>query len=942
MALMTKRNWRKKYADPLLQRILAKELNISPTLASLLLNRGVNTVEEARDFLEGSLERLHNPYLMKDMEPAVKRILDAVKKKEKIIVYGDYDADGITGTALLTKALRQMGAAAGYYIPGRFLEGYGLNVQFVEWARDEGVSLVVTVDCGIGGAEVVARAVELGGPDFVITDHHHLSLKLPEASAVLNPQRPDCAYPFKDLAGVGVAFKLVQALFFQYNPDNPGTEVDWQEYIELACIGTVADVVSLTGENRILVKSGLDYLNGGPANAGIKAILAVSGMKKDKIETREISFIIVPRLNAPGRMGSAMTAVELLLAGDPERAAELAAELDKSNRTRQEVEAGVLAGVHNLMKENRLLAESEVMVVADRDWHQGVIGIVASRLTDLLGRPVLLISLEKDMGKGSGRSVPGFDLYEALDNCREYLAEFGGHSGAAGFSLAVDQLDNFRQAINEYAKGLQRGELPPPVPEVEDVLSLAEITEQLASEILLLAPFGQGNPQPVIGCPGVTVLRSREVGKDGSHLKLVLQQEGAVKDGIGFRLAGANGGSVQGKVVDLICTPVLNHWNGHTNVELDVKEIITSAEEGQGKKTRFESGESQAAAADDVFGPAKGCGLFLDALFDSALEPLAADWNKMSLPDFALNWFEEYRRLYDRIFLPGWCEGCAQPSPEPGVINLGKTPLIDLRNTTGRPSTLAGIVNGGKRTLVLVDCAYRTVELAAYLRSSGGHSAAFLHRWISPAEREAILYFFAGGSVKTLITTAGFYSALESIEVDQLVVYNLPCGEQEWNLAIKAQEEKRSIFLMFGEGDRSDFRDHLYSVAPDRDFLARLYTLMRQFNNLAEGRILPELTFALQKAGLKWAREYTTGIGLAVLHELGLVVELETGASTVLALSPAPREKLKLEDSRVFCWGQASRDRIATWQQDILNLSALEVQPAFPKRKQKERPLASL
>lgn len=887
--MTAKRNWRKKHVDPLLQYILSRDLNISPTLAALLLNRGVNTVEDARDFLEGSLERLHNPYLMKDMELAVNRILSAVKNNEKILVYGDYDADGITGTALLTKALRQLGAPVGYYIPERINEGYGLNEQFAEWARDEGISLVITVDCGIGGADVVARANELGGPDFVITDHHHLAVKLPEASAVLNPHRSDCAYPFKDLAGVGVALKLVQALFSQYNS---GTEVDWQEYIELACIGTVADVVSLSGENRILVKHGLEYLTGGPANAGIKAILAVGGLRKDKIETREISFFIVPRLNAPGRMASARQAVELLLTEDPAMAAELAAELDKSNRLRQEVEAGVLAGVHNLIKENRFLSESEVLVAADRDWHQGVIGIVASRLTEHLGRPVLLISLVEDMGKGSGRSVPGFDLYEALANCREYLAGFGGHSGAAGFSLAVDQLDNFRQAINEYAKELQIGELSPSIPEVEEVLSLAEVTEQLASEILLLAPFGQGNPQPVIGCPEVTVLRSREVGKNGSHLKLIFQQEGMHRDGIGFRLADANE-SVQGKVVDLIFTPVLNHWNGLTRVELDVKEIIRSAEEKPEEGICGKNGESQAAAVREVSGPANGCGLFLDALFDSALEPLKADWNKMSLPDFALNWFQEYRRLYDRIFLPGWCEGCVQPAPEPDILKLEKAPLVDLRNTTGRPSTLAGLVSGGKRTLVLVDCAYRTIELAAYLRDSDSYSAAFLHRWISPAERQAILYFFAGGSVKTLVTTAGLYSALESIEVDQLVIY----------------------------GDKNIYRDHLYSLAPDRDFLALLYTLMRQFNNLAAERILPELTSALQKAGLKWAREYTTGIGLAVLHELGLVVEREIDKESILALSPAPKEKLKLEDSRIFCWGQASRDRVATWQQDILSLS---------------------
>ncbi len=951
MAFMTaQKSWQVKYADPLLQYILSRELGCSPTLALLLLNRGICTVEEAREFLEGDLDGLHNPFLMKDMDRAVERILTAITHKEKIMVYGDYDADGITGTALLMKVTEQLGGNVDYYIPHRLHEGYGLHQQAVQQAKKAGFSLIVTVDCGISGADVVAWANEAGGPDFVITDHHHVAAELPAAAAVINPQRPDCTYPFRNLAGVGVALKLAQALLQAAPQQND----NWQDYLELACVGTVADVVPLQGENRILVKHGLKYLIK-PVNTGLQALLTVSGLKKESLDPKDVSFVLVPRLNATGRMGDARLAVELLLCKDSVRAEEIAGQLEKYNRQRQEVELHVFTGVQNVLKTDPSLAGSRVLVAADAGWHPGVTGIVAARLVERWRRPVLLITVEEDKGKGSGRSVPGFHLYDALYHCRQYLRAFGGHAGAAGFTLEINQLENFRRALNEYATRVMPEELLAPRLEIEATLSLTEVSEQLVREVLLLSPFGHGNPEPVLGCPAVTVARSREVGREGGHLKLLLKENGVFLEGIGFHLAEILEEIPEGKVIDLAFTPAMNRWNGQTRVQLEIKEIRPAGTLEEPAAGVSPSGLDLQAAAGDGSSLATGCRSFLNALFDSALDPLTVEWNKMSLPEFAWNWFKEYKSLCNWIYLPSWCEdypesapACASPAcashadrhadrpadrhaDRPAMCSSsGKNlPLIDLRGTTGRPSMLASLITGEKQTLIIVDCAYRTLELAAYLRRASSNydrPVAFLHHQLSPAEREAILCFFAEGTIKTLVTTSSFLPALKDTKIDQLMVYNLPCDQQEWlsTLAVPLPEKTGQVYLLFGKGDIKALETHLFSLAPDRNSLARLYMLTRQLNNENVLRLLTGLTSTLQKSGLKWFREYTAGIGLAVFHELGLIECHRQDDQYIISLPPAPKEKLNLEDSRTFRRGQKMKDRVKIWQERLLSVPVKE------------------
>jgi len=760
-----------------------------------------------------------------------------------------------------------------------------------------------------------------------------VAAELPAAAAVINPQRPDCTYPFRNLAGAGVALKLAQALLRPARAaaggqSTPQQNDNWQDYLELACVGTIADVVPLQGENRILVKHGLKYLTK-PVNTGLQALLTVSGLKKESLDPKDVSFVLVPRLNATGRMGDARLAVELLLCKDAVRAKEIAGQLEKYNRQRQEVELHVFTGVQNVLKTDISLAGSRVLVAADAGWHPGVTGIVAARLVEHWRRPVLLITIEEDKGKGSGRSVPGFHLYDALYHCRQYLHAFGGHAGAAGFALEINQLENFRRALNDYATRVMPEELLAPRLEIEATLRLHEVSEQLVREVLLLSPFGHGNPEPVLGCPAVTVARSREVGREGGHLKLLLKENGVFLEGIGFHLAGILEEIPEGKVIDLAFTPALDRWNGQTRVQLEIKEIRPAGTLEEPAAGVSPSGHDSQAAAGDGSSLATGCRSFLNTLFDSALDPLTAKWNKMSLPEFAWNWFKEYKSTSNWIYLPSWCEDYPESAPAMYSLSGKNLPLIDLRNTTGRPSMLASLIAGAKQTVIIADCAYRTLELSAYLRRASfnyDQPVAFFHHQLSPAEREAILCFFAEGTIKTLVTTASFLPALKGTKIDRLIVYNLPCDQQEWLLilAVPLPEKTGQVYLLFGKEDKKAVEAHLSSLAPDRDCLARLYMLTRQLNNENVLRLLTGLTSTLQKNGLKLFREYTASIGLAVFHELGLIECHRQDDQYIISLPPAPKEKLNLEDSRTFRRGQKMKNRVKTWQERLLSVPVKE------------------
>ena len=444
---MTDKNWifrNQKLNTADIDRI-SHTYRIPRVIATILLNRGINE-EEVPVYLKKSMSDIVNPNLMPDMDKAVERINTAIEKKEKIAVYGDYDVDGITSTAILYEFLTSLGADAQYYIPDRKGEGYGINIMAVNKLTKNGIKLMITVDCGITAIGEVEFA-KLQGMDVIITDHHTCKERIPSAAAILNPKRPDCEYPFDALAGVGVAFKLILALAVK---NGLNTNEIFKKYADITALGTVADVVPLLGENRIITDKGLKLIQN-TERAGLKAIMEVGGVLGKKINSSSIAYSIAPRLNAAGRLGTASTAVELLLTKDEKRAREIAETLDEENKLRQATEKEIFDEALGMIASDPNFEKKKVIVLAREDWHQGVIGIVASRLTDMYYKPCILISHSNGIGKGSGRSIKTFNLFDALSHCEKYLTDFGGHAVAAGLNINMSDLDGFIKEINKYA-----------------------------------------------------------------------------------------------------------------------------------------------------------------------------------------------------------------------------------------------------------------------------------------------------------------------------------------------------------------------------------------------------------------------------------------------------------------------------------------------------------
>ena len=474
--LKLRKLWRLSSTKLETKQRLSREFGISGIIAQVLINRGIEDGLAVREFLYGGVDNLGNPYLLKDMEQAVGRIAQAIEVKEKITIYGDYDVDGITATAVLYKVLLSLGATIEYYIPDRQSEGYGLNDIALEGLWQSGTRLLLTVDCGISGVSEVAKLQ--GKMDIIITDHHQPPDILPLAYAIINPKQPDCLYKDKQLAGVGVAFKLCQALWQHYH----GRDVLFLEHLDIVALGTVADIVPLMGENRILVKAGLAAM-ADTKNVGLKALMIECGLLDDKkgsavIDTGKIGFVLAPRLNAAGRISQATAGVELLVTADGARAAGLAKALNEENIKRQAVEKEILA-----FAESQLTAvevdKQKVLVLSGEDWHSGVIGIVASRLVDKHYRPVIMISVHEGIGKGSCRSIAGFDIYSALKQCQDLLIQFGGHSQAAGLSILLENIEQLRERLNDIASKSLTEEDYIPVLKVDSVVPLEEIGNEI-------------------------------------------------------------------------------------------------------------------------------------------------------------------------------------------------------------------------------------------------------------------------------------------------------------------------------------------------------------------------------------------------------------------------------------------------------------------------------
>ena len=548
---------------------LHDSLGISPVVADILAQRGFPQPEEAIEFLRPTLLNLPSPFCFHDMLRAIDRLSLALKHKEKVLVYGDYDVDGVTSTSLLYKVLTDLGVKAVAYIPNRQDEGYGLNSEAIERAAKAGVNVLITVDCGVTAIAEVALARTLN-IDVIITDHHEPTEILPDAFAILNPKVKDSGYPFRDLAGVGVAFKLAQALLQSLGNSEVGIHSEL-ELLDLVALGTIADLVPLVGENRIFVHYGLLQMEK-TLHTGLEALLEECGLRGKPLKAGQIGFMVAPRINAAGRMDSARAGLELLLTEDLERAGELARLLTRENQTRQETEKEILAEAISMVEQKPL---PRVIVLSSNHWHHGVIGIVASRLVERYYRPVFMIAEEGEEAKGSARGISGYPVLEQMTTQAHLLTKFGGHRAAAGFSILTEDIEQFRVGLNKqaltFAETLFQEEL-----KIDRQVSLEAVTGDLLHELEQLAPFGFGNPGPILACQGVPVYSVSAIGKDRSHLKFRFGSQGE-QEGVAFRLGERLNELNSERTLDVAFSLDWNTFRGRETVQLMIKDIQAKA-----------------------------------------------------------------------------------------------------------------------------------------------------------------------------------------------------------------------------------------------------------------------------------------------------------------------------------------------------------------------------
>jgi len=557
--------------DPCSALSLAGKLGISELLATLLIHRNITSTDSAQSFLFPKLGVLRDPFLLKDMDRAAELTKSFIVEKKKITIYGDYDADGITATSLLYDFFLSLKIPISFYIPHRLEEGYSLNEKAVREIAEDGTDLIITVDCGINSFSEITLAHKLG-MEVIVTDHHQLPSGFKPLCPTINPLRPDSSFPFKELSGVGLAFYLAIAIrsnlrdtgFFQDT-----SEPDLRAYLGLVAIGTIADIVPLIEENRILVKSGLTVLTK-TRKPGINALLRVSGIKNNQaITTRDIAFRLAPRLNAMGRLGPATRAVHLLTTDDETEALAIATQMDSLNAQRQKIQNGIVLECREKIERMKDLKRHRTIVLSDPQWHRGVIGIVASKIVDEYYRPTLLFTDEGDVLKGSGRSIDGFDLYNALFDLSDLLMQFGGHEYAAGIILESKNIEAFCDKFEELAsKKLDTKDMAPKI-EVDTKLGLESINLQTLKDIEMLLPFGHKNPQPIFWAGPVKVVFSKAVGND--HLKLTIQEKGITFDCIAFGQAALH--PLQGKVVDILFHVEINTWQGTESIQLVIVDL---------------------------------------------------------------------------------------------------------------------------------------------------------------------------------------------------------------------------------------------------------------------------------------------------------------------------------------------------------------------------------
>lgn len=544
---------------------ISNENNINKLIATILSNKGITKKENISKFLNPTRNDFHDPYEMPDMELAVNRILKAKDNNEKVMIFGDYDVDGITSITVLKSFLKDIGIDASYYIPNRLTEGYGLNIPAIEKIASEGYNLLITVDCGISCVEEVKRAKELG-MEVIVTDHHEVGDVLPEALAVVDCKRKDNKYKCRDLAGVGVAFKLSQAISMKLGLD----EKEYLKYLDIVCIGTISDIVPLIDENRVISKLGLMLINQ-TKNIGLREILYASGYKN--IDSTAVSFGVAPRLNACGRMGNAEEALKLFLSEDANEVQELTKSLNNYNRTRQDTEKYIYDDAISQIEKNKL-DQNKAIIVEGNNWHHGVIGIVSSKITEMYFKPSILLCIEGDTAKGSGRSVPGFDLHDALMKCQNTLERFGGHSMAVGLTLKTENIEKFKTEFEKIAENAHVDEIVPVI-KIDAKVNLNEINKDMVESLKTLEPFGEANKMPIFLFKNLKIDSIRAL-SEGKHLKLTLKDNNVIVSAIGFNMGNlANDYRIDDKI-DVVGTLEINSFNGVDSIQINLKDLMKS------------------------------------------------------------------------------------------------------------------------------------------------------------------------------------------------------------------------------------------------------------------------------------------------------------------------------------------------------------------------------
>lgn len=545
---------------------ISSKYKLNKLISTILANRNITTEEEVRLFLSPTRKDFHNPFLITDMEKSVERIIKAIENKEKVTIYGDYDVDGITSITVLKSFLKDRGLETSQYIPNRLNEGYGLNNNAIEKIKEQGCDLMITVDCGISAINEIGYANSIG-IETIITDHHEPGNEIPKAYAVIDNKRKDSKYPFRELAGVGVVFKLIQAIGIKLGLK----EEEYLKYLDIVCVGTISDIVPLVDENRVIAKLGLMLIRQ-TRNIGLKSIIDTSGYTQ--IDSNSISFGIAPRINACGRMGKAEDALKLFLSKNYNEVSELAKKLNDYNKLRQDTEKEIYENAIKQIEQNELDKNNSI-IVGGHNWHHGVIGIVSSKITEMYFKPSILLSFEEDgIGTGSGRSIPGFDLHEALTKCLDSVEKFGGHSMAVGLTVKKEKFEEFKKEFEQIATNSNVSEIMPII-NIDAKIDFSAINKDMVESLKQLEPFGEGNKMPVFVFKNLKIDSIRAL-SEGKHLKLTLKEGNTVVNAIGFNIGNLAEEYRIGDKIDVVGVLEVNNFNGVESLQINIKDIIKS------------------------------------------------------------------------------------------------------------------------------------------------------------------------------------------------------------------------------------------------------------------------------------------------------------------------------------------------------------------------------